>query len=59
MLTQGYTPEIAGLVHKSIVLDIGLMNKAKDAKACAYKDRAILSIGIDEMDEATALAVLG
>ena len=59
LLTQGYTPEIAGIVHKSIVLDIALVSKAKDAKACAYKDRAILSIGIDGMDEAIALAVLG
>ena len=58
LLTQGYTPEIANIVHQSIVRDIAVMNKA-NASASSYAGRAILSVGIDEMEEAIALAALG
>ena len=58
LLTQGYTPEIANIVHQSIVRDIAVLNEAKGETKTPYAGRAILSVGIDEMDEAVALAAL-
>ena len=66
LLTQGYTPEIVNIVHQSIQRDITTMNKARklpDGRvdpACAvhYKERAVLSVGIEEMTEAVALVAL-
>ena len=68
MLTQGYTPEIAKIVHKAIVADIAAVNK-KTARRMAdgavepdsvvsYADRAIVSVGIEEMNEGEAIAAL-
>ena len=57
LLTQGYTPEIANIAQQSIVHDIAAMNKAKDSMT-SYGGRAILSVGIDEMDESVALTAL-
>ena len=72
LLTQGYTPEIAKLVHQSIVRDIAVLNESRassptaeaaggasaaDAKV-AYSGRFILSVGIDEMDEHVAMLAL-
>ena len=68
MLTQGYTPEIAALVHKSVVRDIATMNKANAENkagvvthwghAVPYAGRSVLCVGIDEMDESKAIAAL-
>ena len=68
LLTQAYTPEIAKIVHTSIRRDIACANAAskKDlsdgtfdhASAGQYKGRAIVSVEINEMDEAVALAAL-
>ena len=69
MLTQGYTEEIVAIVHQSIVRDIAAMNKAS-AKPLAdgsvqrdsvvsYSGRAVVSVGVEEMSEATALSALG
>ena len=68
LLTQGYTPEIAQVVHQCIVRDIAIMNKAT-AESTAdsvthwghvvpYAGRSVLFIGIDEMDESSAVAAL-
>ena len=68
LLTQGYTPEIAKIVHKAIVADIAAVNK-KTARRTAdgavepdsvvsYADRAIVSVGIEEMNEGEAIAAL-
>ena len=72
LLTQDYTPEIAKLVHQSIVRDIAVLNESRassstaeaaggasaaDAKV-AYSGRSILSVGIDEMDEHVAMLAL-
>ena len=69
LLTQGYTPEIAGIVHQSIVRDIATMNRVNaEGKADAashwghvvpYAGRSVLYVGIDEMDESLAIASLG
>ena len=68
MLTQGYTPEIAKIVHQAIVSDIAAYNAAKAVKhddgtvdrdtVASYAGRALLSVGIDEMDEHIAIAAL-
>ena len=68
LLTQGYTPEIAKLVHKAIVADIAAANKLSAKKAAdgsvvpdsvvSYADRSILAVGIEEMDEGLAIAAL-
>ena len=68
LLTQGYTPEIAKIVHQSIVQDITVRNKASVRKVdgeyadrsalVSYAGRSILSVGIDEMDESTAVQAL-
>ena len=72
LLTQGYTPEIAKLVHQSIVRDIAVLDESRasintaDATGGAsaaeakveYSGRSILSIGIDEMDEHVAMLAL-
>ena len=52
-----HTPEIAEIVHRSIVQDITALNKKAEQKV-SYKGRALLSIGIDEMEEQVALAAL-
>ena len=66
LLTQGYTAEIAKIVHQSIVQDIAAINKAqrtadgtisRDA-VVSYAGRALLSVEIDEMEESSAIAVL-
>ena len=68
LLTQGYTPEIARIVHTSIRRDIAAINKAKvDAndgvlpreQTVSYFGRSILAVGIDEMEESAAIALLG
>ena len=69
LMTQGYTPEIAAVVHQSIVRDIAIKNKAnaesKDDAAShwghvvPYAGRSVLYVGIDEMDESLAIAALG
>ena len=58
LLTQGYIPEIAKIVHQAIVADIAAFNKARRAVegfdrdiVIAYAGRALLSVGIDEMEE--------
>ena len=64
MLTQAYTPAIAELVHKSIVSDIAMANKRAKVEATAappactlhYSGRSIMMIGIEEMEEAAAIA---
>ena len=68
LLTQGYTPEIAQLVHQSIVRDIATANKAKAestdngathwSPVASYAGRSVLCVGIDEMDESMAIAAL-
>ena len=65
LLTQGYTPEIVNMVHRSIVQDIATMNKQNvkhhadgsldTSSVTSYKGRSLLNIGIDEMDEAVAM----
>ena len=67
--SQGYTPEIARVVHQSIVTDITVRNKANVKKengeyvdrnsVVSFAGRSILSVGIDEMDEQTAHLTLG
>ncbi len=67
LLTQGYTPEIARIVHKSIRCDIAAMNKqraeanngelSKDASV-PYFGRSLLCVGIEEMDEDVAIVAL-
>ena len=69
LLTQGYKPEIAAIVHQSIVRDIAAMNQANakstadgtpvEGSTVSYAGRAVLCIGIDEMQEAAAMAALG
>ena len=69
MLTQGYTPEIAKIVHQSIIQDITMLNKSSFSKLdgeysdlsalVSYSCRSILSIGIDEMEEQVAVLALG
>ena len=64
MLTQAYTPAIAELVHRSIVTDIAMANKRAKTTATAapsactlhYGGRSIVMIGIEEMEEAAAIA---
>ena len=68
LLTQGYTPEIAKLVHQAITKDIARANGASkrsladgshdSGSVSSYKGRALLSIGIEEMDEGVALSTL-
>ena len=66
LMTQGYTPEIVGIVHQSIVRDITTINSAKrqpdgsldPAVAVSQRRRSVLSVGILEMAEHTALAAL-
>ena len=66
LLTQGYTPEIVKIVHQSIQRDISTMNSANrlpdgqvdPAKAIHYKQRSVVSIGIEDMEEAVALIAL-
>ena len=68
LVTQGYTPEIAQIVHLSIVRDIATRNKAKatssgsettaEGSPVSYAGRAVLCVGIDEMEEAAAIAAL-
>ena len=73
MLTQGYTQQIVDTVHRSIVQDITVLNKkatqpaapgleSSPTLACrkeSYRGRALVSIGIEEMDEQVALSALG
>ena len=69
LLTQGYTPEIAKIVHQSIIRDITMHNKSSVSKVdgeysnrsalVSYSGRSILSIGIDEMEEQVAVLALG
>ena len=56
LLTQGYTPEIVQVVHQSIVRDIATFNK--ESKKLQYTGRAILCVGIDEMEESQAVAAM-
>ena len=56
LLTQGYTPEIVQVVHQSIVRDIATINR--EAKSVQYAGRAILCVGIDEMDESIAVSAM-
>ena len=56
LLTQGYTPEIVQIVHQSIVRDIATMNR--ESKDVQYAGRAILCVGIDEMEESKAVAAM-
>ena len=68
LLTQGYTPRIVDLVHKSISDDIARMNSVtkeyhadgsfKHDSVIHYKERAHLCVGIEEMSESIALAAL-
>ena len=68
LLTQGYTPEIAKIVHQAIVKDIAAHNRLHargngDAivdrdSLVSYAGRALLSVGIEEMEETTAVAAL-
>ena len=61
LLTQGYTPEIAAIVHQSIVRDIAALNEAKaksNDDTVSYAGRSVLCIGIAEMQETTAMAAL-
>ena len=66
LLTQGYTPEIVDIVHRSITRDIATMNAARRqedggydaARSLTCKGRAVLNVGIDEMSETVALAAL-
>ena len=58
MLTQGYTQQIVDTVHRSIIQDITVLNK-QAAQTAGYRGRALVSIGIDEMDEQVALLALG
>ena len=69
LLTQGYTEEIVAIVHQSIVRDIAALNKVS-AKPLAdgsvrrdsvvpYGGRAVISVGIEEMNENVALSALG
>ena len=67
-LTQGYTPEIAKIVHKAIVAQIAAANKQSAMRTAdgrveqdsviSYADRSIVSVGIEEMDEGEAIAAL-
>ena len=62
MFTQTYTPAIAELVHKSIVVDIAMANKLANTNATAapsactlhYSGRSFMLIAIEEMEEAAA-----
>ena len=56
LLTQGYTPEIVQVVHQSTVRDIATINR--ETKSVQYAGRAILCIGIDEMDESMAVSAM-
>ena len=58
LLTQGFTQDIVNVVHQSIVHDIAALNK-KAAQPAPYRGRALLSVGIDEMEESIALVALG
>ena len=56
LLTQGYTPEIVQVVHQSIVRDIATFNK--ESNKLQYTGRAILCVGIDDMEESQAVAAM-
>ena len=66
LLTQGYTQKIVDIVHQSITQDIATMNKANrlpdgnvdPLKTIHYDQRALLSVGLEEMSEAVALTTL-
>ena len=68
ILTQGYTPKIVELVHKSITDDIAKLNKATkkvgpdgvpvEGTVMPYRGRAAVFVGIDEMDEEVVINTL-
>ena len=68
LLTQAYTPEIAKIVHQSIIADIAAANgrtakrnddgSVESSSVVSYSGRAFVSVGIEDMDEATAIEEL-
>ena len=64
LLAQGYTPSIVEQVHISIVRDIAAMKRADVSSSAAaasaglhYDGGAVLFVGLDEVQETTAVAV--
>ena len=67
MLTEGYTLEIVSIVHQAIVQDIAALNARAErdengqlerSAAVSYAGRAVLAVGIDEIEEAAAVSAL-
>jgi hypothetical protein len=65
LLTQSYTPAIADLVHRSIVVDIAMANKFANPDATAapsactlhYSGRSLMMVGIEEMEATAAISL--